>query len=462
MYRAQHPARQLNSKAIKDAVSSYVLPTVQSRFCIVSANCVWRVQSDAESMAKAWELVCEKRCECDKALESVPGVAFFFSSISTCEAQKSKKANKNPVENECGGEDEEDDIMSSQRTFGEVSTSSAINTAVEKGRFPAINYWLAFESPNGATVSLVKMHRQLLECEVEICTKILPAKHGGHFEIVKRLCSVLKDHTSTYMANIVNDSFKCCFHEAIQDVDEGDSFIDAEEELRERPLRFVLVNPSYAKEMGRVLKSLVRAGLQLDVEGMDNLSYDVCCSVPPKQITTDQCTQLINDVEILMSKLGYALYEGEIYKKVKQARYTYSYKCDVSSFIGTLEGNEFFRSRLVRFGDKVKERLKNPKSQLIRQLKILHDLIEVNDGWCLSISQRRFVKEPMSDDQVGNSSPRAYFNCNHETTPDAKFFREILQNSLSHDQVKEFCNDFLNLFKFHGKRHKEKVTFCFL
>ena len=35
------------------------------------------------------------------------------------------------------------------------------------------------------------------------------------------------------MANIVNDSFKCCFHEAIQDVDEGDSFIDAEEELRE-------------------------------------------------------------------------------------------------------------------------------------------------------------------------------------------------------------------------------------
>ena len=329
MHRAQHPARQLNSKAIKDAVYSYILPAVQRRFCIVSAHCVWRVECEPESMAKAWELVCEKRAECDKALQSLPGLAFFFSAISSCDTQKTKKGKENPGQNDCVAENDDDEIMSSQRTLGEVSTSRAISIAVEKSRFPAISYWLSFESANGAPVSLVRLHRQLLECEVEICTKILTTKSGGHLEIVKGLCSVLKDHSSTYMADIVNDSFKSCFIEALQDIDDSDFlFVDAEEELRERVLRFVLVKKLYAKEMGRVIKFLVRAGLKMDVEGVETECYyeDAGCFIPPKPITTDQCTQLINDIEILMSRLGYALYEGEIFKKVNQARYTYSFK----------------------------------------------------------------------------------------------------------------------------------------
>jgi hypothetical protein len=103
------------------------------------------------------------------------------------------------------------------------------------------------------------------------------------------------------MADIVNDSFKSCFIEALQDVDDNDCFIEAEEELRERVLRFVLVKKNYTDEMGRVIKSLVRAGLKMDVEGMDTQSYyeDASCKITPKPITTDVCTQLINDIEIL-------------------------------------------------------------------------------------------------------------------------------------------------------------------
>ncbi|KAK3734488.1 hypothetical protein QZH41_008196, partial [Actinostola sp. cb2023] len=383
-------------------------------------------------MGRAWELVCDKRSECDIHLGNVPGVAFFFSAISSRETQTKKEGKKTSEQKDCADEEEDDNIMSSQRTLGEASTSSTINTAVEKGRLPAISYWVAFESPNGAPISLVRMHRQLLKCEVEIDTKVLTTRNGAPGEIVKNLCTVLKDHNSSYIGDIVNASFQSCFIDATQDIDNNDDLDDVEEELRECALRFVLVKPSYAKDEKRG-------------------------TISAKEITTDQCTQLINDIEILMTRLGYAMYEGAVYRKDPRSRYTYSYKCDVSSFIGTLEGNESFRSRLVKFGEKVKERIKNPKSQLIRQIKVLHDLIEVKDGWCLSISKRRFIKEPISKDQVGKFSPRAYFHCDHDILPDAKFFREILENSLSNDQIKDFCNDFLNLLKFQGKQHKEKV-----
>jgi hypothetical protein len=138
--------------------------------------------------------------------------------------------------------------------------------------------------------------------------------------------------------------------------------------------------------------------------------------------------------------------------------YTYTYKCEVSAFVGTLEGNESFKARLVKYGDKLRDKLKNPNSQLIHQIEVCHDLIEVNEGWCLSLSGRKFVKQPIPLQKVGQISPRAFYEYDHKTTPDAKFFREILENSLSPDDISSFCDDFLNLLQFQNKRHKQKVS----
>jgi hypothetical protein len=468
-------------------------------------------------MGKAWELVCDKRSECNCALENIPGVAFFFSAISSRENHPTKKGKKTTENNGADEEDEEENIPSSQRTLvSDASRSSAINTAVEKGRLPAISYWVAFESPNGTPISLVQMHRGLLQCEVEIDTKILTTRSGASGDITKRLCMVLKDHNSSYIGDIVNASFQTCFQEAIQDIDQRDSLEDAEEAMRERVLRFVIVKAMYAKEMKSVIEALERAGLQLDVEGLDlssdgdrtsaligkvitadqctQLINDVeilmkrlryamykgtvykknpramytytykCTPCTPtsaligKVITADQCTQLINDVEVLMKRLRYAIYKGTVYKKNPRAMYTYTYKCEVSAFVGTLEGNESFKARLVKYGDKLRDKLKNPNSQLIHQIEVCHDLIEVNEGWCLSLSGRKFVKQPIALQKVGQISPLAFYEYDHKTTPDAKFFREILENSLSPDDISSFCDDFLNLLQFQNKRHKQKVS----
>lgn len=335
---AQHPARQLNSKTIKDAVVSYVVPVVQKKFCVVSVNCVWRVQTDSASMTKAWELVCDKRAQCDGVIASLPGVAFFFSAIASKESNSSNKGKSNC--DDIGNEAIIEEILNegvscSQRTnTSETSQCSAINTAVEKERLPAVSYWIAFESPNGAPISLVQLHRKLIDCEVEIDSKILTNRTGSTTELIKRLCTVFKDHSSSYLNDIVKGSFEACFMDAIQDLQSRNSqYEDVEKEQKEKVLRFVCDKNVNTKEVKRMIGALVNAGLQLDVDGFDSLVDDNETS-HGKVMTTDPCTQLINDIEILMKHLGYAMYQGAVFKKVPSSKYTYRYKCEVNSFIG--------------------------------------------------------------------------------------------------------------------------------
>ena len=60
--------------------------------------------------------------------------------------------------------------------------------------------------------------------------------------------------------------------------------------------------------------------------------------------------------------------------------------------------------------------------------------------------------------EIGKNSPRAFFEYEKERAPDAKYFREILENSLTKEETRKFCEDFLHLFQFQGKSHKRKVT----
>ena len=76
MYRtARIPARQLNSKAIKDAASCYLTPIIRNRLSVVAATCVWRVQR--KDLPEAWKQVCQKREECDSSLKTLEGLEFF-------------------------------------------------------------------------------------------------------------------------------------------------------------------------------------------------------------------------------------------------------------------------------------------------------------------------------------------------------------------------------------------------
>ena len=119
--------------------------------------------------------------------------------------------------------------------------------------------------------------------------------------------------------------------------------------------------------------------------------------------------------------------------------------------------NEFFKARLLKDMRKIIDILSDPDCEVVRPISIDYNLIEVNGGHCWSIKERRFVKNPIPDEKIGIISPRAFTTYEPGKEPDPKYFKEILENSLSEVEVGEFCEDFLKLLNFNKKCHKEKV-----
>ena len=135
--------------------------------------------------------------------------------------------------------------------------------------------------------------------------------------------------------------------------------------------------------------------------------------------------------------------------------YTYEHACSIKKFISLLANNEKLKEIIIPNFNKLESILADPECELTNQLKINYDLIEVSNSWCFSLSRRAFVQNPIKEIVV--ESPRAFLHYAHAKEPEAKYFQEILQNSLSPTQVAYFCEYYLRLLNFGIKQHKEKV-----
>ena len=175
------------------------------------------MENNPDNLKKAWNMICEKREKCDNALKALENVACFFSAVASCDTKEGRPVSKN---------DEDLDITSSQVIALPDNGSNTIDVAVEKGRFPAISYWMALETPNGAPVSLVPIRRKLIACQVEIDTKMLTRCRMGFSEdIMKALYTVLKDHNSSYTKDAVESPYRFCVKEALSEIKDADNHI---------------------------------------------------------------------------------------------------------------------------------------------------------------------------------------------------------------------------------------------
>ena len=187
MRRAKQPSKQLNSEAIRGAVLCYMSPVVSGHCSIISAKCVWNVKE--RDLSRSWNGICKKRDLCDKAIsgkfefkrlfeiglnknglsltcafslpQGITNAAFFFSAISS---QEKKKGSIN---------DESDNSEDDQEASPIPITSSqqlvdGNPTLVNKSLWPAITYWLALTTPNGAPANPLVVHRALLDCGVGV------------------------------------------------------------------------------------------------------------------------------------------------------------------------------------------------------------------------------------------------------------------------------------------------------
>ena len=269
------------------------------------------------------------------------------------------------------------------------------------------------------------------------------------------------------MQDLVSSSFKHCYEDEARKVIGHDGLCTQELDDcgTENLVRVTLANPKFHTSLLSAVELLTAAKLQLDKFGFESSTTTSQASTSQlsmtcdedKMLSADKLAILVNDIAIAMGKLGYASYRGKVYKKNDQARYTYSYKCEARAFVNTLATNEFFKSRLLREMKRVIDLLSDPFCELFSLLIINYDLIEVTDGRCWPISRRDFVDGAIEEQQVGKISPRAFWSFDSARDPDPKYFREVLENSLSPQEMANFCDDFLKLLLYNKKQHKDKV-----
>ena len=97
----------------------------------------------------------------------------------------------------------------------------------------------------------------------------------------------------------------------------------------------------------------------------------------------------------------------------------------VRAFINSLAANEFFKARLLKDKRKIIDILSDPDCEMVRPISIDYNLIEVNGGYCWSIKERRFVKNPIPAEKIGIVTPRAFTKYDPDKEPDPKYFKEI-------------------------------------
>lgn len=417
---------------------STILPAASTCSLISAKVSFRRGDNDTRLSTKLddqWLKICNKRDECDQALKKIQGLAFFFSAISTIES----RVDKDKIEREPDEEDEEQ----------EKKTKSVIY-------WPAISYWIAVQSPNGTRVSTVPVHSVLLDTEMEVNAKVLPeCKKGKEEKSAAPLCTTLKDHNNNFLQEKVDLSFSYGL-KTLQDQLMEEPLEDS---LRgsERVVRLEVISNAFCSVLrDKGVPALVRAGLKVDVFGIENSHLPDGNQCITKALASPIVIAM-NDVERAMEKLGYSLYKGEVYKKVQSSKYTFKHCCTVKKFLSVLGTSECFKETIVKHLNKLDNLLSDRESEFGKQLKINYDLIEVLDGWCFSISRREFVENAISHSDIGRESPRAFVAYRRDKSPDVAFFKEILENSLSEDEIGHFCEYFIRLLNYGTKQHKEKV-----
>lgn len=279
---------------------------------------------------------------------------------------------------------------------------------------------------------------------------------------MKELYRVLKDHKNAFLKNLVDTSYRQSYldeaHELLDDMSSSDVDVGESENV----VKICLVDTSFRPRVARAVSKLLEAKLQVDSIGFETstqaeteeMEHNVDSS---NRMLSDKLTVLINDIEIAMRSLHYSLYRGKVYKKVKDAKYTHHFKCGAREFINTLAANEYFKARLLRDMKKVCDILSDPYCEVIRPLTVDYNLIEVLHGQCFNIEERLFVENAIPEHLIGKVSPRAFSAFDPTKPADPKYFRGILENSLTDDQIRSFCSDFMKLLEYNKKRHKDKV-----
>ena len=327
--------------------------------------------------------------------------------------------------------------------------------------YPAISFFIVFNRCDtcNETSLFSALHNE--DMEPEITSIQVRAQVNSHSlysnkemeTAARQLFNVVTDHNNGTIQEMLDVSNVYCFRNA-QDSSSDSDDEDINDLLHSNSTRFPLVPcclfvvnvHEFADQLSTAITKLQSDGLVVEMVQGPATDLDNSCLASSNDIATT-----IAQIQKVMTICHHAIYRSNVYTKYRsnvytkpdEAAMTFVKMTDVASYLHRLLANDMLRDSMLRYFASIEKILSHPACKIIPQIQFDLDLIEVSNGYCLSIKSRSFIPCPIPSSKLGKLSPRAFVPYDHTTTPEPNYFKEGILNSFPDDGVRaRFVNKF--------------------
>ena len=378
--------------------------------------------------------------------------------------------------------DDNDDNDDNSDLFAEFDSAASQTTCGQKQVYLGISFWIVIDVPYSCMSDIDTNIRQLFiksGMEINKCKPINPCHKSGNLEVyTASLCQVIKDHKNQFAKDLAKNSaedFAGIFTEILHGqimhnyhANRDDAFPN-NPEFGSKVVRVTVCKScprQTAIDFTKVLQEIRYAGLSHDfvdktTQVEDSISYSQAASL--RTPATNKIRSAVGLIERVMNDLDYRLHDGEVYRKVPQAKFTFLRSSSVNDFVHALLSNPKMATVIAPQISSVISILCNSDCQIIRQIELDYNLIEVKpQGCCFNIELKKFVHNPLLELSVGKLSPRAYVSYTYEESkkPDPKPIIESLCNSFPDEgERRRFLRKYYQIL-LHGKFPQKTTKLC--
>lgn len=122
-----------------------------------------------------------------------------------------------------------------------------------------------------------------------------------------------------------------------------------------------------------------------------------------------------------MKDHNFAIHDGNMYRKVPEGKFTYTYASTVEDFIMTIINNPVVADICTPVSGQLIGLLSKPACRLIQPIPIDFNFIEVENEYCFDIEKKQFIKNPLDLKGSPRSFVRYTYNDQHEVPKPKKF-----------------------------------------
>jgi hypothetical protein len=261
-------------------------------------------------------------------------------------------------------------------------------------------------------------------------------------------CIVLKDCKTDYIRDL--------FERSVEYV--GAAYPNIT--LNETPLHIYTVNPNTTDIVRNLVTQLSRLSIRVSMDSWTpdgheqrQIAYN---SVQKKGV--DKSLEVLLDFTV---RNKFAIRQGRVYCLVPGASFTMVAAYTVEAYVHKCLENAELKSKIsVTHLKALWTTIGHKDFSMIPQLTIDQDLIEVNGGKCWHLPSMSFINTPLTPQEFGRKSPRAFAPLNPNVVPEPTHFIETVRNSFPEpDKFAHFITKWYQLLFSH--RHLMKLR-CLL